>query len=324
MRNFEMGKKKKIFFTYQDAEELSYKYALYKTGNAHISGNIAARTAGLFILNKIEGNIAGIKSWIYLTSRNFCYEYFREIKKKRILEDKYKEKLIIDTLLENCETDTSLHAAFRKSLESLTGEQQRTLTLYNICHKDYAQMQEISEISAAALRQRISRINNKLKAVTNLNMGMLCTKKIVTPELNNVLYKFLSRFKKNLEDNTLHTMYRYFSQSDLKDYTETFNIKEIENYEIRMNDCEYQIIVIYKNDNNFKETFDFKFKIENNHLNVTAPPKKKTISASFNKDSDQARELKKLLHLYPPDRTGKSTIPKELLDALIKKNTLST
>ncbi|HHE37657.1 MAG TPA: sigma-70 family RNA polymerase sigma factor [Candidatus Cloacimonetes bacterium] len=212
----------------------------------------------------------------------------------------------------------------KKALESLTDEQQRTLVLYNICDRNYQQMEEIAEVSAVAIRQRISRINNKLKAITYLNLGMIGTKKIVTPELNNVLYKFLTRFKKNLEESTLHKMYKYFSMADLKDYHGTIKIKETENYEIKLKDCEYQIIVLYQNDDDIREAFDFKFKIENNHLKITAPPKKKTIAATLKNDSEQADKLKELLHLYPPDRTGKSTIPKELLDALIKKNTLST
>ena len=315
-----MEKKEEKSFTYQDAKELSYKYTLYRTGNIHISNEIATRTASKFIFDEIQGSLAGIKSWIYLTSRNYCYEFFREIKKKRKLEEKYKEKLTMDSILEKSEKDTKLLTAFEEAFESLNEEQQRTLALYFMCEKNYVQMEEIAEISAATLRKRISRINKKLKAVTYLNLGMMGTKKIVTPELDNLLYKFLSRFKKNLEDNTLHKMYRYFTQDDLKDYHETFDIKEIDTYEIRINAGEYHIIIVFSNNNDKTETFDFKFKIENHHLKITAPPRKKPIAAIIDRDSEIAREMKRLLHLYPPDRTGKSTIPKELIDALIRKN----
>ncbi|HHE37656.1 MAG TPA: hypothetical protein ENL20_03675 [Candidatus Cloacimonetes bacterium] len=106
-------------FTYQDAMKISYKYALYRTGNVDISKEIASITAGKFVLKKIEGDIRGIKKWITLTSRNFCYEYFRDIKKKKKLKERYKEKLIIDTILEHSKIDTELHASFKKSAGKL-------------------------------------------------------------------------------------------------------------------------------------------------------------------------------------------------------------
>ncbi|MBC8385195.1 MAG: hypothetical protein H8E57_06720 [Candidatus Cloacimonetes bacterium] len=146
---------------------------------------------------------------------------------------------------------------------------------------------------------------------------MLCTKAIVSPELNDVLYIFLTRFKDHLENKTLHKMCYYFSKVDLKEYRESIRIKSVEDYEIALVDSGYDIIVIYWNYIVERKYFGFRFNIENKHLKITVPPQIRQPAVTLENNSDNARKLKKLLHLYPPDKTGKSTIPEELLEALI-------
>ena len=312
-------KKNKKNITFSENEKLSFRTALYITGDYNAAKKIASRTASLFLLNHPDKDTEDLKGKIYVTTRNFSYEHFRKQKRDEKLKDKYKAKLITEILPGETETDIRLREAFTKASQSLTDEQLRTLVLFNTCDHDYKQMQEITEISVPTLRKRISRIKAKLKAETNLNLGITYTQKIVTPELNNVLYKFLCRFKKNLEENTMHKMYRSFSKQDLENYNETIDIVKIKGWDIQKIGDEYFVMVIYLNSEGFKEAFDFKFTIANKNLKITRPPCKKKITASYKKGTPLHTELMKLKKMYPPDGQGRMTIPKELLDNLAKK-----
>ena len=314
-----MPKKNRKNITFRKNEKLSFRTALYITGDYNAAKKIASRTAALFLLNHPDEETEDLKGRIYVTSRNFCYEHFRGQKREETIQNKYKDKLIAETLPGKTETDIRLREAFAKASQSLTDEQLRTLVLYNTCDQDYKQMQEIAEISVSALRKRISRIKAKLKAVTNINLGVTYTKKIVTPELDSLLYNFLLSFKKNLEEDTLSKMYRYFTKKDLEDYHVTIKIMKVKGYEIKKVDVSYHILVIYLNKERVKEAFDFKFTIKNNSLRITMPPRKKKITASHKIGSPLYKEIMKLRKLYPPDREGRMTIPKELLDNLAKK-----
>jgi hypothetical protein len=227
--------------------------------------------------------------------------------------------LITESLPGKTETDIRLREAYAKASLCLTDEQLRTLMLYNLCEHDYKQMQEIAEVSVSALRKRISRIKAKLKAITNINMGVTFTRKVETPEINDVLYQFFRSFKKNLEENTLHKMYKYFSSVDLEEYHESIDLKKVKGYELDKFDEEYHVIIVYLNSKDVKEAFEFKFTIKNNSLKVTIPPRKKKITVSYTKGSPLYKAIMKLRDLYPPDPEGRMTIPKELLDRLIKK-----
>jgi len=316
---YTMRDKEKIISGYEDVEYLAYCYAISRTYNYNAAKSIAALTAGAFILQDPQGSYKELRSWVFSTAKHHCSHYFRQQKKADKIARELKLKMMTTFTPASLERDEDLHLAYNEALLSLSDEQFVTIFLYYNCLCNYQIIHEIMGVSINALRMRISRIHKRITALTNLNMGMLYTKKIVTPELNDVLYKFLKRFRKHLENDTLHKMYYYFSKADMKNYNESIRIKNIRKYEIVLVNDEYNILVVYLNKNDEIETFDFKFKIENNHLKITKPPRKRPDAYIFKKDSDQARKLKELLRLYPPDRTGKSTIPKELIDALIKK-----
>lgn len=314
-----MPKKNKKIFSNEEVEHLSYCYALYKTRNISQSRQIAKETVGLFILNNIEGEIKGIRGWIFTTTQNKCYEYFRDNKKTNKIADRYEQKLMFESHLDIAERDENLHNAYKKACLNLNENQLQTMILYRQCNRDYQLMHMISGVSVCALYKRTDRIRKKLRAETNLNMGVICTIKIVTPDLDNVVYKFLTGFKKHIEGNTLHKMNRYFSKQVLQSYQETFDIKAIDNYEIELDKDEYKVYVTYDNYNDETEVFEIGFKIKNRRLKITKPPKKKEDAVVLPKNSPYAKALFKLMNLYPPDPSGKSTIPKDLLDNLVAK-----
>jgi RNA polymerase sigma factor (sigma-70 family) len=206
-------KKNKKKYGFKKVEHLSFSFSLYKIRDYHASKDIAGQTAKLFIQKKITDNEDGIRKWIFATTSNLCNEYLRERKKNIKLNKRYENKLLLDSILDKSETDEKLRTAFKKAYSNLNEEQKKTIILYYNCDRNYKLMQMITDISTGALRQRISRIKGKLKAETFINMGMIITKKILTPEVEHLLYNFLNSFRTHLEDGFRLDTYQCFVRS---------------------------------------------------------------------------------------------------------------
>jgi hypothetical protein len=174
--------------------------------------------------------------------------------------------------------------------------------------------------SYATIRKRVSRIKNKLKAETYRNLGFIGTKMIVTPQLDNLIYQFLLRFKKNLENNTLGKMHYYFSEVDLKNYNPSYEIKKILDYDIELNDSIYKAWVFYNNKFGTYDSFHIEFFIDNkNHLKIVTPPTKTKKMFVFEQESEEGKQIRKLLDTFPIDKSGRPKIPEEEMDKIIKQ-----
>ena len=179
-------------------------------------------------------------------------------------------------------------------------------------------MSKYLDISYTTLRQKISRIKRKIKAETLKELGAFASKKVVTPQLNNLIRKFLNRFKTNLENKTLHKMYYYFSDKDLKNYNPDYDIEKIIDYEIELNKSIYKVWVFFKNKKNESDSFFIEFYInEKNFLKIITPPTKPKQFIKIETNSLAGKKIKELLDKYPPDKSGKSQIPPELLEEII-------
>lgn len=301
------------------AFNISRDYVIYLTGNRTIAEEVASLVAGEFIVKGVSGEEKGVRSWIFTTAKNKCSEHLRRKNKEFNLTKEARDKLYFENMIKDAERDSNLHKAFKEAKNNLSEQYIVTLDLIKKYNYDYAVISGILNISESTARKRKSRLFKELGANTKLYMGLQGTRAIETPKINSRLYNFLRSFKKNLENNTLHKMNRYFGMQHLQDFQANIKISEIDNYEMQLIDNEYTVLVAYLNINSKFEVFDFRFRIDNHQLKVTKSPKKKKIEAEIKKDSPLALEFNKLMKLYPPERTGKSTIPDELIHKLVAK-----
>ena len=196
----------------------------------------------------------------------------------------------------------------------------KTIFYYFQCHENMKEMHANIEVSYVTLRKQLSRIRNKLKAETFKRLGYIGSKRIVTPQLNNLIIKFLRRFKKNLEAGTIEKMYYYFSKVDLKNYNPTYEMKEILDYDINLNDSIYKAWVFYNNKHNVIDSFYIEFFVDDkNHLKIVTPPTKTKKMVVINKDSIEGKQIRKLLDTFPIDKSGRPKIPEEEMDRIIKQ-----
>jgi len=302
-------------------QKLAFNYSFFRTGNYDASKDIASQTTSLFLLKIDTVKKENYIGWIILTCKNYCNTYFKKQKKKDKFERDNRENLVQEIYKQtDIERDETLKAAFQDSIDSLPDKEFRLILFYFQCNQNIAEMHKIIEGSYASLRQKISRIRRTLKAETFKRLGFITTKKIVTPQLNALIMVFLTRFKENLENNSLHKMHYYFSEVDLKKYNPDYNIKRILNYEIEINDSIYIVWVFFKNKLNTLESFYIKFFInDKNHLKIITPPTKPKRFVNIKTNSDEGKLMKELLKKYPPKKDGSMGVPSELIAQIMKK-----
>ena len=229
---------------------LAYNYALYKVGSIDTAEDIASQTIYSYLLKreKIEKN--NHEGWIVNTSKNYCNQYFDRLKTEKKLQHdlmgnmagELQSKIYESLDFVDNEKDELLDAV-KKAKETLSPKELQTYILYLQCETNVQRMENIIGESNQVIRQRISRINRKIKAETYKKLGVVTTKKILSPQINDIIKKFLLRFKKHLEHNTLNKMFYYFAKKDISDYHPTFDIKEVLEYEVDLDDSIYTIHV---------------------------------------------------------------------------------
>ena len=305
----------------QKLQQMSYNYSLYRTGDFDLSDEISMKTIGLFLLkaNEIEENNA--TKWIVNTSKIHIQKHFRTSKQNHDNIKKYNQD-IIEKLSINLtsETDSKLKETFTQVLKTLNNEDMKTILFYFQCNKNIGIMHSTLEISNDTLRKKISRIKRKLKAETFKKLGVIATKKIITPKISDLIVKFLKSFKTNLEENSLEKMYYYFSEVDLHNYNPSYEISKILDYEITLTNSIYKVWIIFKNKKNENDSFYIEFFIDDkNHLKILTPPQKSEKVFKFSEDSEEGKKILQMLNSAIVDKTGVSRFSTEELEKILKQ-----
>jgi hypothetical protein len=216
------------------------------------------------------------------------------------------------------EQDGELHKAYQDALSNLSEEELKTLLFYFQCNSNIKEMHRISELSYASLRKKMSRIKQRLKAQTLRNLGMVASKRIVTPQLDNLIIKFIQRFKENLEAGTLEKMYYYFSRVDLQTYNPSLQIKKIRDYEIELVDNVYKVWVIFINNEDQPDAFTLSFEVDGtNHLRIVTPPTRQQRIVRIAPDSAEFSRLEALLKQATIAKDGTLNLSPDILDSIV-------
>ncbi len=304
-----------------ELQQISYNYSLFRTGDFNLADEISMKTIGVYLLKSDEINDSNAVKWIVNTSKIHIQSHFRTIGKEHTNLHKYKQDLL-DKLNSNLitETDFRLRDTFKEVLHTLNDEEMKIILFYFHCNKKIKIMDSVLEMSYDALRKKISRIKRKLKAETLKKLGVIATKKIVTPKINDLIVKFLQKFKESLEQGTLEKMYYYFSEVDLKKYNPTYEIKKIIDYEIELHNSIYKVWIIYKNKKDISDSFYIKFYINGkNHLKILVPPQKSPKVFELDENSEEGQKILKMLNSATVDSTGISKFSSEELEIILNQ-----
>ena len=300
---------------------LVFNYALYRIGNIETAKDIASQTISIFLLTTKKIQEENVNGWLINTAKNYCNQFFDNLTMEQNKIENYRTNILpIFQKYIQYEKDEQLNRAFTEAFNSLSDSELKTIFLYFKCDQNVIEMHKIMGESYPALRKKIYRLKRKLKAETFKKLGVIATKKIVTPKLNDLITKFLLRFKENLENKSLNKMYYYFSEVDLKKYNPSYEIKKILDYEIRLTESVYKVWVFFKNKQNQGDSFYIEFYIdENNHLKIITPPTRPKKIIKLDSNSIEAQKIKELLKKSPVDRNGKTKYPIEELEKILKQ-----
>lgn len=304
---------------FSELQNLAYSYAMYRIGNFDAASDIAMETMALFLLKKDTIQLQHQRGWIINTVKHYVQAWFRKqtASSKKMQSNAYEiaSRLVQDKSIEQ---DDALRRAYQDAMHNLSKEELKTLLFYFQCNSNIKEMQRISELSYGSLRKKMSRIKQKLKAETLRNLGMVASKRIVTPQLNNLIIKFIQRFKENLEAGTLDKMYYYFSRVDLQNYNPSLQIKEIRDYEIELIDNVYKVWVIFTNYDDKPDAFSLSFEVdETNHLRIVTPPTQQKRILRISPDSAEFHKLEALLKKATVSKDGKLNLSPETLRTLV-------
>lgn len=305
----------------QKLQQVSYNYSLYRTGDFDLSNDISMKTIGLFLLKADEIEEDNSIRWIVNTSKIHIQSHFRTTKKDHDNIQKYQHDLL-EKLTNNFlkEKNEDLKLAFKESLNTLNNDEMKTILFYFQCNMKIKNLLPILNISYSTLRKKIARIKHKLKAETFKELGVIVTKKFVSPQINFLIINFLRSFKNHLESNTLEKMYYYFSKIDLDNYNPSYEIVKIIDYEIELINSIYKVWIIFKNKKNETDSFYIKFFIDDkNHLKILTPPQKSEKVFKFNKNSEEGKKILQMLNSAIVDKTGVSRFSTEELEKILKQ-----
>jgi len=296
--------------------QLSYNYALYKVGSLEAAEDIASQTIYSYLLKRNRILHENHEGWIVNTSKNYCSQYFELIKQEDELNKSLKKNIAdelhikINSSFDFLEEDKlNLSEALEYIKDSLTENEMETYVFYLQCDMIIMKMHRISGESYTSLRQKISRINRKIKAENFKRLGVIATKKILTPQINDIITKFLLRFKENLENNTLEKMYVYFTGKNLKKYNPDFHIEKVLDYEVQLKGSVFSIHVVFTNKQGGNESFYFSFLVDKNYLKIIVPPTPH--KTHYQISEEDGKKILELLEQYPEDSSGVHSFPDE-------------
>jgi DNA-directed RNA polymerase specialized sigma24 family protein len=304
---------------FKELQNLAYSYAMYRIGNYDVAADIAMETMALFLLKKDTVDPQYQRGWVINTVKHHVQAWQRKqtASSKNLQNNAYEiaSRLIED---QTSEQDGELHKAYQDALSNLSEEELKTLLFYFQCNSNIKEMHRISELSYTSLRKKMSRIKQRLKAQTLRNLGMVASKRIVTPQLDNLIIKFIQRFKENLEAGTLEKMYYYFSRVDLQTYNPSLQIKKIRDYEIELVDNVYKVWVIFINNEDQPDAFTLSFEVDGtNHLRIVTPPTRQQRIVRIAPDSAEFSRLEALLKQATIAKDGTLNLSPDILDSIV-------
>ncbi|HEX38180.1 MAG TPA: sigma-70 family RNA polymerase sigma factor [Candidatus Cloacimonetes bacterium] len=305
----------------QELYSLAYRTARSLVSSLEVAEDIASQTIYYYLLKRDQLGDINHKGWIVTTCKNYSKQYFNKLEAEKNFRkditvnvaDELRSK-IYSSLDFSAQERDELLTAIDIARNKLSEKELRTYLLYLDCENDIHKMQEITGEKNATLRQRISRIKRKIKAETYIKLGMIATKKVLNPQVNDDIKKFLISFREHLDSNTIDKMFYYFSKKKNGGIVYHFDIKEVLEFEVQLQDSIYTIHVIFNNKNDRKESFYFTFMMDKNYLKVLQTPTPHTFHQRV-KAEDEAKIIA-LLEKYPEDDQGIHRVPDDELELL--------
>ena len=126
----------------------------------------------LTLFRFIDSRRCSFSSWLYRIAVNEVNQYYRDSRRNQMVLKEYRLNTVRDLRMGTDDCEVSLnYEVIRERMKTLSPEEQNLLTLRFFEKKSYRELSEIFGRKEGALKVRVHRIINKLRASVDMGDG---------------------------------------------------------------------------------------------------------------------------------------------------------
>ncbi len=262
----------KIDFT--TVQNVAFRIAYKKLGAKEDAEDIAQIVLMKLYLNIEKVKPEAIKTWVTKVTNNEIADFCKNNKISLTGQDFDvipDEQLPESHVIEEKKHDPILD----EIINTLPPEQKRLINIYFSTGDKIRAIAEREDIGYDKLKKLLYRVKKDIFAEYHIRTGYRTSKDIVGAKLNENIQRFMKKFKKCVETDSLEKMRIYFGKKISTDEIPKLNIKKIHDYQIRLlAKNHYRLTMVFFEHN--KETPSFLFTnveiTESGNIRVTDLP----------------------------------------------------
>lgn len=307
---------------YQDIIDSAFYFSRMILKNDDEARDVSQAVAIDYFMNNNKSDINNLDGWVYVTTRNKCYNHIKK-KKRDIISSsvEFNEQIYIEpeSKSNNCHTDDMTEMIKALPSDVLNMKEKELLIKYYKNNCEYTKLCARSSIKKDSMRKKIYRLKNEVIAYNRRMNGYNNTIKITGPRLRENILNFVRKFSSCCRKDDFSNMPQYLNECLIPLEVPNICIKNIIHINIEYIEVKkYELNIIYYNDSEKINCFSTIFRIsESNSIYILEFPKlcRKIFKASVSALSKEV--LGKILS----DKKGKYHYTFDEVKGMIKEHT---
>ncbi len=232
----------KIDFT--TVQNVAFRIAYKKLGTKEDAEDIAQIVLMKLYLNIEKVKPEAIKSWVTRVANNEIADF---CKNNNIALTGQDFDVIPDAYLpEIHDQKKKQDPILNDIIDTLPPEQKRLINIYFSTGEKIRTIAEREGIGYDKLKKLLYRVKKDIFAEYHIRTGYNCSKEIVSSKLNENIQRFMKKFKKCVETDSLEKMRIYFGKKISSEEIPKLNIRSIHDYTIRLLEKDlYRLTMIF-------------------------------------------------------------------------------
>ncbi len=307
---------------YTDIINSAFHYSKMILKNDDEARDISQAVAIEYFMNINKCNINNLNGWIFIITRNKCYNYIKKNKRNIISGSiEFNEKTYVEPNFEenNCNNDDMTEMIKALPSDVLKVKEKMMLIKYYNNNCEYKKLCARYSIKIDSMRKKIYRLKNEVIAYNKRKNGYNNTIKIVGPRLRENIMNFVRKFNNCCRNDDFSNMQQYLIECIMPSKIPSICIKKIIHINIEYIEVKkYDLCIIYYDNFGKVNSFSTIFKIsKSNIIHILEFPK---LSKKIFKANVKALP-KEVLGKILPDKKGKYHYTFDEIIGMIKEHT---
>lgn len=270
-------------------------------------------------------SINNLDGWVYVTTRNKCYNYIKKRKRDIIFNSiEFNEQIYIEPNSEksNCIDDDMTEMIKALPSDVLNMKEKELLVKYYKNNCEYTKLCAGSSIKKDSLRKKIYRLKSEVIAYNKRMNGYNNSIEIAGPRLRENILNFVKKFNCCCRESNFSKMKQYFTKCIIPKEIPPIRINTIIHTCIDYRDLrdlrEFGLCITYYNDSEKINSFSTIFRIsDSNSIIILEFPKLSNKIFKANINALPKEVLEKIL----PDKKGRYYYSFDEVKLMIKEHT---